>query len=98
MENLVSDVFNDYFEDDEDEYQTPYDRFIDEEEEYFALVGKYVLRNGSKKLIVRFRQNVDQFSHTGNIPIISAYRFKKVDAINMKSNGSNFKDYAEKIL
>lgn len=97
--NLVRSSFDSYIEEDyEDELeQSPYERFIDYEEELYAYVGKYILQHANKRILIRFRQNADQYSNNGEVKISAAYRFNKSDSINFKKDGSNFFEYATKI-
>jgi len=101
IEELVGDAFDTDIEaddGDDEEFMTPFERFMDGEVEFFAAVGKYILRYGSARLKVRFRQNSKHHSHDGNISVLSAYRFKKEDANTIKRDGSNFLQHATKIL
>jgi len=97
--DLIHKSFNNYMEEDYEREleESPYERFINHEYEFFAYVGKFILNKASKRLIIRFRQNADQYSHSGDTPIKEAYKFKKKDSEFLEKDGSNFKQYATKI-
>jgi len=99
IKELVDDAFMhiESDEEDDDAYYTPYDKFLNAEYEYFAAVGKEILQNAPPRIIIKYRRLASHFSHKGEIPILSVYRFKKIDSVKLKKDGSNFFQFATKI-
>ena len=98
LNDLVSYAFNNVIEPDEDEdFSSPYDRFIDHEYEFFAVVGKIILSRGSKRLIASFRRISSHHSGEGAMIIDHAWKFQKKEAANMQRDGSDFFQHATQI-
>jgi len=90
LTHLINYAFDNIIDADEDEgYVSLYDRFIDQEYEFFAAVGKYVLSKGSKRLIASFRRISQHHSGEGEMIIDKAWKFKKSDGAFMKKDGSD---------
>lgn len=91
----LNDIINYAFDyviepDEEDEFASPYDRFLEHEYEFFAAVGKVILSRGSKRLIASFRRISKHHSGEGEMIVDAAWRIQKKDAPNLKRDGSNF--------
>ena len=64
------------------------------------VVGKFFLRHAKEEVLLQILEeleNIEGVSHDGTVPFTEAWRFDKKRVRELKGNGSNFFEIAERV-